>query len=334
MVFPLLFLVAGLIIAVVYHTVFPPRGANLDGIAFYTALSLTSYTMLVIFQRFVEKRSLHIPLSIGWGLVFLGTFEKLNADVVDTAGLENENFFSAVIFFGLVLVAIGLYSWIRESWRNQRYLEQQHRVIDLYTSLMTHDAGNDLQAVLGYLELTLSRCHDCKKDVIEVLEAAKASAMRMTSLVKAFRASERDSGETLVQLLQQVSEQAETAHLGLKITLEVMPGLENVSVAGETLFGMALANIFRNAADYAGPNPVVGIVVSKNEDCVVVTLTDSGPGIPPEQRENIFQRGASALDHGMGLYLTRQIVLACQGAISLEDVEHGASFRIELPILQ
>ncbi|MGY5875425.1 MAG: ATP-binding protein [Candidatus Thorarchaeota archaeon] len=113
-----------------------------------------------------------------------------------------------------------------------------------------------------------------------------------------------------------------------------MPGLENVTVAGGSLLGMALANVLRNAADHTGPHPVVDIVVSENDDCVVISLTDNGPGIPQELRETIFKRGVSPLDHGMGLYLTRQIVLACQGTISLVDSKSGTSFRIELPILQ
>jgi signal transduction histidine kinase len=207
-------------------------------------------------------------------------------------------------------------------------------VIDLYTSLMTHDAGNDLQAVLGYLELSLSRCQDCKQDVIEVLEAARVSAIRMTSLIKAFKTSELDSGGTLVQLLEKISEQAETAHIGLKTSIEVQSGLETVAVAGDALLAMALANLLRNSADYAGSNPVVNIELSKKDDCVVLLLSDNGPGIPLDKRNNIFQRGASILDHGMGLYLTKQIVVACQGTIDFVDSENGASFRIVLPIIQ
>jgi signal transduction histidine kinase len=333
MIFPSIFLFAGAIIAIIYHTVFEPRGANLDGLLFYGALSLTSFTLIILFQRFVDYKSLHIPLSIGWGLVFLGSFEKLNNDVVNTVGLENENFFSAVIFFGLLFVAFGLYLWVRQTWMNERYREQQHRVIEMFTSLMSHDAGNDLQAVLGYLELAIMRCQECPHEVLEVLEAAREFALRMTTLIQSFKTGVIDTELSLVEVLQSISNQAEKAHLGLRTNIAADAGTESISGAGNTLFAMAVTNIFRNAAEHAGPKPIVDIEVSRSANKIIIVLNDNGPGIPHEQRKSLFQRGSSKKEHGLGLYLTKQIVTACGGTIENLESEKGAKFRIALPII-
>ncbi|MHA2361027.1 MAG: sensor histidine kinase, partial [Candidatus Thorarchaeota archaeon] len=287
MIFPSIFLIAGVIIAIIYHTVFEPRGANLDGLLFYGALSSTSFILLIFFQRFVDYKTLHIPLSIGWGLIFLGSFEKLNGDYVDTVGLENENIFSAVIFFGLLFIAFGLYLWVRQTWMNERYREQQHRVIELFTSLMSHDAGNDLQAVLGYLELAIMRCQDCQHEVLELLEAAREFALRMTTLIQSFKTGVIDTELTLIEVLHSISAQAEKAHIGLQTNITLDAGTESISVAGNTLLAMAVTNIFRNAAEHAGPKPIVDIEVSRSANQIFVVLCDNGPGISDELRKSL-----------------------------------------------
>ncbi len=69
-------------------------------------------------------------------------------------------------------------------------------------------------------------------------------------------------------------------------------------------------------------------------DHIVLVVEDSGPGIPVEERERIFEpyRSGSAGGLGLGLALVKGIVLAHQGTIVIEEGRWGgARFRIELP---
>lgn len=270
-------------------------------------------------------------MSIGWGLIFVGTFEKLVSDMVDTVGLENENFFSAVIFFGLLLVAIGLFSWASMMYRSERERERQHRVIKLYTSLMSHDAGNDLQAVLGYLEVALETCTECEEETMKVLEAARSAALRMKGLVQAFKTGDVDKNLALGELIQKVADQAESTHIGLEVKLDVDARAKNLLVAGDELLEMAFVNLLRNAAEHAGSDVVVTISLTKQDSNAIVILTDNGPGIPEEIKDSIFQRGTIQKGTGMGLYLSRQVIVACGGSIEHIDSDNGATFKILLP---
>ncbi len=333
LLFPILFLSAGLILALIYHIVFPSREAGLDGILFYLCLSSVSFILMILFQRFIDNRILHLTMSMGWGLVFLGTFEKLIADLVDTAGLENENFFSAIIFFGLILIAIGLYMWTREMYLQEKIREQQHRVIGLYTSLMSHDAGNDLQAVLGYVEAVLLMCKDCGPKPREMLEAAQAATLRMTSLLQAFKTETITSNMPLGPLIQEVTTRAEKMHLGIVIHTNIETKNERLVIAGGPLFQMALANIIRNAVEHGSSNPVVEIVVKRESNTVILLLSDNGPGIPSNLSEQLFIRSKTTGDHGIGLYLTHQIVSACGGSIQLLESDNGTLFEIKLPLV-
>jgi signal transduction histidine kinase len=313
--------------------VFPTRGYGIDTIIFYGFLALITFILVLVFQRFIETPKIHLPLSLGWGMVFIAAVEKLNAEYLDTIwpGYENENYFTAMIAIGFGISVIGFYFWMKQNWEQEQQREQQHKIIELYTSLMSHDAGNDLQAVLGYIEAALMVPDGCSPKTLELLEAARASALRMTSLIKAFKPEVSDAENRLISILEMSSLQAEKAHIGLTVNIEVRDDIRDIEVVGGSMLQMAFDNLFRNSAEYAGNNPTVSIEVSKDNENAIIMVSDEGPGIKEELRSSIFKRGGSADGHGFGLYLTRQIISACEGTIELVESETGATFRIVLP---
>ena len=333
-IFPAFFMIAAVVLSIIYNLSFEIRESGIDTIIFYLSLALVTYTLLILFQRFINYRALHYLLSIGWGLVFIATVEKLNAEILDTPTIDNEQFFTSMIFFGVIFVAFGLYFWSRQMSDNQRTQEQQHRVIDLYTSLMSHDAGNDLQAVLGYIETALLTTENCTPKTVELMEAAQAAALRMTGLIKAFKPDEISTELCLIPLVESAAIQAEKADLGLKTNFYAQPGTENLKVAGASLIQFALANLMRNAAQYAGEKPVADIKIYRKSSDLIITISDGGPGIPESVQKIIFERGRSDAEHGLGLYLTKQIIAACGGTIDLGDSPIGATFTIVLPIAE
>jgi signal transduction histidine kinase len=300
---------------------------------FYGLISVVSFLLLVVFQRFIDIPKIHLPLSVGWGMLFIAGIEKLNAEYLDTIwpGYQNEDYFTAMIGIGVAIVAIGFYSWMAHNRQQDQYRDQQHKIIELYTSLMSHDAGNDLQAVLGYIEAALLVPDGCSPKTLELLEAAQAAALRMTSLIKAFKPEISDADNRLIPILEMSSRQAVKAHMGLSIDIEADDETEDIEVVGGSMLQMAFANLFRNSAEYAGNDPTVNIKVSKDVENAIITVSDKGPGVKEELRSNLFQRGGSGDGHGFGLYLARQIVAACGGTIELLDIETGAAFRIVIP---
>jgi len=330
-IIPTGFIIIAVILTLVYNYVFPIRGGGLDTLTFYAFLAVITFVLVVIFQRFMETPRIHLPLSLGWGMVFIAAVEKLNAEYLDTPGFENENFFTAMIGIGFGISVIGFYFWMRHNWQQEQYREQQHKIIELYTSLMSHDAGNDLQAILGYIEAALMVPEGCSPRTLELLEAAEAAALRMTSLIKAFAPEVSDADKRLLSILKLSSHQATKAHIGLTIDIEADDDTEEIEVAGASLLQMAFANLFRNSAEYAGTHPNVNIAVHKDTENAIITVRDDGPGVKEDLRTNLFSRGGSVDGHGFGLYLTRQIVVACGGTIELLDAEKGATFRIIIP---
>jgi signal transduction histidine kinase len=333
---PVSMLIGAILLSIYYNLVYPLRSFEYDILAFYAFISVMAFTLLVVFQRFVDIPRIHVPLSIGWGMVFLSGIEKFNAEYLDTidpiwwVGMS-EDLSTGVLGIGVGISVLGFYFWMAQNRQQEQLRDQQHQMIELYTSLMSHDAGNDLQAILGYIEAALLVPDGCSPKTLELLEAAKASALRMTSLIKAFKPEVEETESRLVSILEISALQAEKAHIGLSINISANEDTKEIEVVGGSMLQMAFANIFRNAAEYAGPEPKVSIEIMRNESNAIIKLTDSGPGIQQDIRNSIFDRGGVREGHGFGLYLTRQIISACNGTIELLESDSGAKFRIIIP---
>ena len=110
------------------------------------------------------------------------------------------------------------------------------------------------------------------------------------------------------------------------------------------LIEQALVNILENAAEFGPPGSVVRVGVARENDEVMLTVTDQGPGVSVEERPQIFGKffrgGASRLREGgvgLGLAVAKGIVEAFGGQIGVESPVwdgRGARFIIRLPAQQ
>lgn len=99
-----------------------------------------------------------------------------------------------------------------------------------------------------------------------------------------------------------------------------------------------ILNLLTNAIKYGNQKPVE-ILLYKNDNRAFMEVIDQGIGISPENQQRIFERFERAVlsrefsGLGLGLYITKQIVLAHEGNISLQsEPGKGSVFKIELPM--
>jgi signal transduction histidine kinase len=92
-----------------------------------------------------------------------------------------------------------------------------------------------------------------------------------------------------------------------------------------------LANLLDNAVRYAASAVVVGVGTGADGG-VLVQITDDGPGIPPEDRDRVFERFSRLHDardrgtggSGLGLAIVRELVSQQGGSVGLGDAVDGA----------
>lgn len=97
-------------------------------------------------------------------------------------------------------------------------------------------------------------------------------------------------------------------------------------------------NLFTNAIKYGSPGKVEISVYSENEKAVL-SVKDEGMGIAPDDQIRIFQRFERAVNEvnigglGLGLFITKEIIEAQGGSISLEsELGKGSAFTVSLPL--
>lgn len=116
------------------------------------------------------------------------------------------------------------------------------------------------------------------------------------------------------------------------MSLDVEPGIE-ATVDGERL-SRVFSCLFSNVARHA-PEGEVEISLFRKDTKIITKVRDFGPGVPPEQSDAIFGRGAVLQDLsglGLSLHICRAIARAHGGELAVnDDWMDGAEFVLEIP---
>jgi signal transduction histidine kinase len=187
---------------------------------------------------------------------------------------------------------------------------------------LTHDERQHLQALL-------------------VREAERAGALISDLLTAARLDAGIDLDLAPVSLRTLARAEIDRVQLLHPETAVTMSGPEVVARADAAKVSSILRNVVDNAVRAAGPQGEVHLVVREHDRSAITEIWDSGPGVPPSERDRIFER-LVRLDHGragdaggsgLGLAIARGFARAHGGDLTCEDPRgSGAMFRLVLPL--
>jgi signal transduction histidine kinase len=123
-----------------------------------------------------------------------------------------------------------------------------------------------------------------------------------------------------------------------EVPIEVVPPPEPCwAKADPAACARVVRILIDNALRYAPKGEPIVVVTERLGNRVVVEVADRGPGVPPDERERIFERfhrgRAAGIESGFGLGLAigRELAERMGGALLLEDADAGATFQLALP---
>ena len=126
---------------------------------------------------------------------------------------------------------------------------------------------------------------------------------------------------------------ATPAAAGREIAVREAPGLP-AALADPGRLRQVVANLLANALAHGRGTVELG--AAHRGDCVELTVTDEGPGIPAADRRLVFERyarlpGGSVRGSGLGLPIARELAEAMGGSLTIRDAGGGTAFVLELP---
>jgi two-component system sensor histidine kinase KdpD len=220
----------------------------------------------------------------------------------------------------------------------------------LYTTLfnsISHEMRTPITALVGASEGLLNDKVGGQPEVRrELAQEVQSAAERLDNIVQNLLAMTRlESG--LIQprrdwtdirdLIHSCRSKLEKELAGHSVLIDVSPSLPLVKL-DFALFEQVLVNLLRNAALHTQANSTITVGArAEGKECIV-TITDDGPGFPPDSLKSVFEKfyrvpGSKTGGIGLGLSIAQGFVLAHGGTMTVENLpERGAKFTIRLPL--
>jgi PAS domain S-box-containing protein len=201
-------------------------------------------------------------------------------------------------------------------------LVRKNERLEEFSSVVSHDLRNPLQVAQGRLELLAEEVDS------EHVDDLRGALDRMGSLIDDLLAIAREGEEAMefetVPIESAAREAWATVETG---TASLVVDAEGAVEADRDQLRQLFENLFGNAVEYAGPNCTV--TVGELPDGFYVA--DDGPGVPAEERDQVFDPGYStgSAGTGFGLNIVESVAESHGWAISLTESEAGGA-RFEI----
>lgn len=221
------------------------------------------------------------------------------------------------------------------------------RLRDEFLSIASHELRTPLTALKLQVQSLLHERDKVDPRFATKLERIDRATLRITQLVETLldvsriatgRLALQRAPVDLSAVVGEVVERHEARTQAAKVAVTLHMSSGAIFDGDRLRIDQVVANLLDNAIKYGEGTPI-DLTVRAEADAAVLTVEDRGPGVPEEKRDRIFDRFERAASHnhgglGLGLYVSREIVEAHGGTISVDARPGGgASFMVRLPLV-
>lgn len=291
------------------------------------------------FRQIAEQSAVGKP-----GISRLGVPIVTRGEWIGTVSFEDSNHRTdwpdeAVKMLLVAAPMLGTY-WEREA--NRRRLEELVQSKDRFVASVSHELRTPLSAVLGFAEELKNRADSYRPaELTEMLEMIADQSKDMADMVEDLLVAARADIGTIsvrpqVVYLRSQAEAALAAIDSEQADRVMVVGGPGKAWADPTRTRQIIRNLLTNAIRYGGSHVVAEARTSG--DFTVLSVRDSGPGLPRSEWERIFEPYARAHDRqtqpgsiGLGLTVSRQLARLMGGDLTYRSNGSGSIFSLTLP---
>lgn len=204
--------------------------------------------------------------------------------------------------------------------------------LQLAVALAEKNMGNDIEQ-----QKHLNRC----ETEVERLDEMIADVLTLSRLEHNQNAFVADDIE-LRNLLTHVVNDCQYFATSKNVTIELKAAVNCPLLADSKLLASAISNVINNAVKYSPNDQIVTVELSKNNNQIILIVSDQGPGVPTEMIEKLFipffrvaeGRERNSGGTGLGLAIAQQAIIFHQGEIVAQNTRpNGLRVTIRLPLL-
>jgi two-component system OmpR family sensor kinase len=230
-------------------------------------------------------------------------------------------------------------------------LHQSFEAQRRFTADAAHELRSPLTRMRTEMEVTLRRPRDVEEyrlivvNALEEIERLGGLTENLLALARLDAGEGRQlaGGETrLADAIEMLVVRFQSLATGRGVSLHVERQVVEVAVKVlPAIVDVVLGNVVDNAVKFARPGGVVTLDVMATSNEGIVTVTDTGPGIPIEEQPHVFERffrgraprASGAFGVGLGLAIARTLVERQNGAIDIDSKPgYGTIVTIRLPL--
>lgn len=242
------------------------------------------------------------------------------------------------------LRALGAHlDWLRERLRELE--EQKTR----FLQHISHELKTPLTAIRESVDLISERAvGPLNAQQAEIAQILRSNARELQSLIEDLLnfGTARNHGMTLQlshldprEIIEQIAQNHKPTLISKDIQLDMRLEALSIDADAEKLAVM-VDNLFSNAVKFTPPGGTIQVLLAERAGQIELSVTDSGPGVPEEEREQIFEAFFQGRQRpegyvqgsGLGLSIAQEYAVAHGGRIIVADHDgEGARFQIQLP---
>jgi signal transduction histidine kinase len=284
-------------------------------------------------EQFTLEYPCHSPDEQRWFMMWVGGFERRGERFATIAHFDITQRVEAE----------------QELAATAEELSEERDQLALLNQVVRHDIRNDVQLIATFSELLEDTLEpDANAESLERLDRIRHQSQHVIELTKSIGdLSTLITGEgdpifepvDLATLLRDEVDKLERTY-GTEGTDLTVSGVGEVpleaTVLADEMLSSVVGNLLTNAVVHNSGDAVhIDVSLAIEDERIVLTVADDGPGVPPEERRTVFGRGEKGLESpgsGLGLYLVDRLVEAYGGDVWIEDSDlGGAAFRVALP---